>query len=797
MFLIVFILIFETDLVFGLKRPVCFINDPCILTDYPYRRICNSLNESLSFNFIKSCLNDYSYLELCYDLKDNYRILDNNSFKSTLTMFENLKLRYSRIRFWNLKGIYLNTFNVNKTSSIINLSFYNSILKIYNSLQINYFSNRNFYTRIYFEDRIVYSEQVDPFLFSNIHVQNLKFSYMSNTFYRKNYIQFKNESSKDPNLKSNIESLILYQVENILINLDLVNKYLFAETIDLLISGKINQIEANVFKELKNLRFLYLDMYFVKGLFHKGLDWLNKINNDLRIDPLNSTDINLNKDRIFHIKIAYDTEQSDSRLLNANDIFPEEDFCLYEKFPFNQMIFLTVDDLEKEYFPNYYNYTCTLKWIQKYNTKYLSYDIRFFYVKNNDFGNFNECDYEYLVKNCKFNTTPIRLDLQILREFIIVFNSIILIFFIPILSLVLILMSIIIYNALKDKKFKNTIYQYLRSYSLLSLTYTILTLLNLLNECSFPTGLICSSVYNNPYVQYYQIIFIDFLSNIIKFALNSNILGFSLHRIYLIEKKHSKFSIIFNKITFRKFCIITLIIGTLINLIQLYTHSLNLLDPSEDYPKTSLLFGDYLTEKIYTIIKSIYLLSNFFNSILFWFLNLIVDVILILKFSSSLEESEKLKCKMNSKIRDLNKGKNMKKRILYLTILNTSLGVFLKFFEIFPSVHAFLVNLIASNFTIENYMQFFLNVICGHLLFHKLMKNVCQLFFIFNILIADLYFLISDSKLRNTFGGFISAFSPSRNQSQMPQSSDSEHFSGLKKIIKNEFIYNFDNFFLK
>ncbi|RNA39795.1 hypothetical protein BpHYR1_034391 [Brachionus plicatilis] len=90
-----------------------------------------------------------------------------------------------------------------------------------------------------------------------------------------------------------------------------------------------------------HLRFIQIDMFYARSLFQSSLGWLTWLNRDLNVNMSNHSSFNLHKNRTVHVNIAYSSNQQSYDLLTVNEVFPEEDFCIYLNLPFSQMVLLS------------------------------------------------------------------------------------------------------------------------------------------------------------------------------------------------------------------------------------------------------------------------------------------------------------------------------------------------------------------------------------------------------------------------------------------------------------------------
>ena len=166
-------------------------------------------------------------------------------------------------------------------------------------------------------------------------------------------------------LNSTILFLNIQMTNGIDVDSKFLNRYVFARLKSIDLFGHMNSIEPEVFKPLKELRYIsiqYFDILFV--IRRQGIDWIKNINSDVNVKLNNQTDVDLNQDKFFSLKLYSNREFWASK---SNHYFDEEDFCLFVDYPFHQLVFFlphqTEDSLK---YRNNTPYTCTELWLYQF-----------------------------------------------------------------------------------------------------------------------------------------------------------------------------------------------------------------------------------------------------------------------------------------------------------------------------------------------------------------------------------------------------------------------------------------------
>lgn len=134
-----------------------------------------------------------------------------------------------------------------------------------------------------------------PLAFQNANISNLALINMVDSFYKRSVLTFIELNFTRFNLGSNIESILLFNAQNIALDLTLLNPLVFEKTEKISVFNRLlNSISQELFKHLKNLFVIELNpMIFRKINKKQGINWIKNINNhvNFNIDNLNDNDI--------------------------------------------------------------------------------------------------------------------------------------------------------------------------------------------------------------------------------------------------------------------------------------------------------------------------------------------------------------------------------------------------------------------------------------------------------------------------------------------------------------------------
>ena len=100
-----------------------------------------------------------------------------------------------------------------------------------------------------------------------------------------------------------------------------------------------------------------MDPNLFRKVNHKqGIKWIKYINHDVNVSLLGANVSQYSKPIRIFLNIKY---ESDIKIRNWNT-FPDEDFCIYVDFPFNQLVIVSIN-----FYGHNTAYICMLKYVVK------------------------------------------------------------------------------------------------------------------------------------------------------------------------------------------------------------------------------------------------------------------------------------------------------------------------------------------------------------------------------------------------------------------------------------------------
>jgi hypothetical protein len=518
-------------------------------------------------------------------------------------------------------------------------------------------------------DNVFYDNKVCPYVFINTRLNVLSLLQIANSLIFKNRLEFM-DIEDDTNL-INTKELISYEI-NIAyeaISLKNLNKYIFKNLNFLIINGICQEVETDLFKYFHQVRVVQISPENFEGFLHSGTKWMNSLNSDLSVNMANDMEF---KKHIYRIKTLELVDTKDN--LKIAYTFPDRDFCLFKNFPHSQMIMpmiiLGKGGLEC---------TCSLIWLHQYWQRYHDMDSLNFEYNNNVF--YNNLPFEYLrskeiclknqnfsllYQNCNFTqmsnkcfdlkSSSVRMSLQGYLKLFFLFKwlqYIIEVFLRPILCLIGLIMNILTLTVIKNRKhschFKSPMYEHIQFNALFNIFFCFIYSFSLMNICIFPKSSFCSSVLKSESSQYLKIYLIYFLGNAFRLCCNCSYISFCLSRcISTISTGESKLKKWNEKLNTRIFYSIFFILSLSFSIFKLFENKVNEVysnfDKNFPFNSYDVKYCGLEANAICKLFWSFNLVNNFLNNILFLFLSLVIDVLMIRFSSKILKEKRALNC---------------------------------------------------------------------------------------------------------------------------------------------------------
>jgi hypothetical protein len=518
------------------------------------------------------------------------------------------------------------------------------------------------------------SGETCPFVFKNSIIASLSIKNLRYSLIYTSSFTFQNKSIQN-NLNCSIFQTGLEMFHSNL-NSKLLNAHVFRNLTILDINGIINRIEADIFRNLKQLHLLRIKSQNVKNIFSRDNKWFQYLNKN---DDLRMSDV-----FIFLIHQLYENVTFYS--------YPKEDFCFFKYFPHQRFVLpvLTPNSKSKCSCTELFLIQNSFKYQNQIERRISNFHLNYFndYYDNSNklfpdcINNGNsiedlieQCEFQKRLKLCEYEQIKIEenANLDIYLEDLIQFSDLIEIVFKKYLNLIFVvitlMINILMVVILSSKSLKDRMYTYLNINSVFNLFSCLITIIDYIaSDCSGHLFCPKSIAY-----QYYYIILIKIIANSIKTCSNMAHLSFSLSRFKKIKGKDYIFIKSLNGLSFKLylFLIITFSIG--INLYVYFKFSIRLLNGvSETDGVNSLNYINTINKNYYNKVNfsdSEYIILNVFQCIKLIFSDFtyiiattVVDILLFKIVKKQMENKRKILINLNQNNRtDMNKKKNKQK----------------------------------------------------------------------------------------------------------------------------------------
>jgi len=249
-----------------------------------------------------------------------------------------------------LKLWWQNKTNQFGSMNLIFLYIYNSDFEFYlkgktiEKCDPNYFSNIKTspfsgVSILELQESTKYPEYICPLVMQNLNLLRISF-YLKNSFIYRNIIKF--QESNATNFRTNINRVVSF-LYKITIDSSFLNTFVYGESIErIIITGIINEIQIDLFRSFSKLSYVWIEIENLKEILHQGLKFINFLGSGLKINKL------------LYLILGNCIRISCSAVTNWNYdfkhpyLFPDEDFCLFEKVPDKKQLIVLLLSIEKK-----------------------------------------------------------------------------------------------------------------------------------------------------------------------------------------------------------------------------------------------------------------------------------------------------------------------------------------------------------------------------------------------------------------------------------------------------------------
>jgi len=632
-----------------------------------------------------------------------------------------------------------------------------------------------------------YSLKTCPYVFVNSQIKLLCLKQIQSSFIAKNILTFlKKNNSNDLN------SIILqvdFGLYRIYFDDNLFNEDLFKEIKVLDLNGIINGIQDDLFKSFNELVLVRIRTQHVKQLFAKNNKWFEYLNSDLKpIDP-NGQNEPLLKQSIF-----LTIYQTFFRVTFYD--YPNEDFCLFCKFPHNKLVFPTLR-------PNHNSScSCTELFLIQYSFKHgfmfniyfedttKNYEMIQYYfdeinqktftkcVKDTEELKYliSKCDFKQRLKKCKIKSRedqPFYFEMYDWEKVSKIITLIFSVYLNTFFSFIVIIFNILTLKILKSKSVlseKNSMYNFLFINTILCLIYVIIFSFKMIGIC-VSTDFYCSPLIETKFNIYYKTIFVFLIGETLKTAFNFSFISFSLSRYIKVTSSNINLLLKLDKLKKRNYFLISLIVSFLINLYNLFEYDFNLaqLPDSFDSHKNLELFFKYsnpsdefiedFTSFQYYILNIFFYIKMIFSDLSYIILNLYID----LKLLSFIKTQNKKRLELTRRVssaNETNQSDSLTNRLTGMIVLNGINCFVFRFPSAFASFYGFIFRFDKSDKMFKPNIPSY--IVCRGFHFCANLQEILYFLYLFSLFLQFFIFLKFDKIFRKGYSeiktNFLKAF---------------------------------------
>lgn len=203
----------------------------------------------------------------------------------------------------------------------------------------------------------------------------------------------------------------------------------------------------------------------------------------------------------------------------------------------------------------------------------------------------------------------------------------------------LILLSVVVYKP-NRKDLKENQYKYMALNALLNILVCVIVLTHIMSECDKFYS-VCFRVRSVYFVQYFRMIVGEYLCNALRLMSALSYVWFSINRLSLIGKDHSKFVVKVSKMSIKGFLLRFFLPCLILPVVKIFRFLPNTFQPDLLYPNPIVYHFNFFSASLILVYLSFDVFFDFINNVLFLLINLIVDVILVVSLKETIKEKEK------------------------------------------------------------------------------------------------------------------------------------------------------------
>jgi hypothetical protein len=413
-----------------------------------------------------------------------------------------------------------------------------------------------FFQRITVNNDVRYyaDEPLCPYVFSNTTQFELALLGQVTSITYNNVLRFKDYNTSDSkSINSNADYFTLGGY-NYRLDTGIFHPLVFELVEHVCFQNTIGYLQNDLFKHFPFLYTITFEMENAGNFYHKyGIEWMLYLQNTSLVNMTEFNDTSLD-------------------LYKSIYKYPDSDFCLFAKFPFQNSIFLFPDcDALNAC-------TVTLKFLARSNNySYDPYGIScsIYDICNSSQTEISDSTVASKLALCNLSNYsksdtiyPDYYENRLLSVFII---NLLPFIFIPcscVIGFFLNLLVIHTINKNKAKELKEDMYKYMKVNAIFNCIYCFIFLFYPINNCLeyYVSEFFCSSIYSTQFAQYFKIVVMTYFGEVFKMCANISYIMMTLNRYLLVGKDHAHWLVAIAKVEIKILISGTFIFSALINI---------------------------------------------------------------------------------------------------------------------------------------------------------------------------------------------------------------------------------------
>lgn len=651
--------------------------------------------------------------------------------------------------------------------------------------------------RLTFGSASIYSLNTCNLIFKNAKFHQLYLQCLTDTFVKRNILGFVQQSSNRSkywlNTSIDILNLYMYRVK---IDQRVIDTQVFQRTQLFSFEGEIVSIEPGLFRNLDYLWHVELISANVRSLFSRGIGWIDFPSNFQYLNMSDEASITWHLDSMRIIQTHKKFSLEKDSLLYEPYLFPDEDFCWFVHFPFNQLIFIDPHTECKN------ECSCTQYWLLQFvyliPRSKIAYENIYYVLENekpfsftNYYNQIEKCNFPRRILNCNLskqeglneNSRHLTFDAALYYSAVVDFAAVLLLPLVGILGIFINIINIKVITSVKlteinDDFKQSTLMRLMLTYSIVNLLYCLIHCISPISKCIDEQSLFCSRLYYSSFAQYYKIIGVELTGSMLKTLSNIVYFAISVDRYILLEKESLLALMVKRTISTwskkKKIIMIALlllvIIGT--NVYRVFNYKVqttSIMNTLYDFSAHlffslpffilnshvydhSFSYDSHATMETKSTVTQTFTYFNFVvNDVLLFVIFSVVDIKLVITFKKMINTKKNIfKEKQNDAklTKQINEMEQTVEKILKVIIVNTVILLLIKSFDFYMSVARFQI---WKKWLPNIYLNTRINVFCYTIKICSVYDELVKLSYMFYYCFTIVPFYFMNKHFRTNF----------------------------------------------